>query len=40
MNTTYNNNRTQKNWNTFALIVSIITSIIVIGGGFQILTNL
>jgi heme/copper-type cytochrome/quinol oxidase subunit 4 len=40
MNTTYNNNRTQKNWNTFALIVTIITAIIVIGGAFQIFTNL
>ena len=40
MNTTYNNNRTQKKWNTFALIVTIITSIIVIGGAFQIFTNL
>lgn len=31
---------TQKNWDKFALIVTIITAIIVIGGAFQIFTNL
>lgn len=40
MKTQTTNNRTQKNWDTFAIIVSILTSIIVIGGAFQILTNL
>lgn len=40
MNTTNNNNRTEKNWDKFALIVSIITAIIVIGGAFQIFSNL
>lgn len=33
-------NRTEKNWDTFAVIVGILSSIIVIGGAFQILTNL
>jgi hypothetical protein len=40
MKTNNTNNRTQKNWDRFAIIVTILTSIIVIGGGFQILTNL
>ena len=40
MNRTYKNNRTEKNWDKFAIIVSIITAIIVIGGAFQIFTNL
>lgn len=40
MKTQNTNNRTQKRWNNFAIIVTIITLIIVIGGAFQILTNL
>ena len=40
MKTTNNNNRTKKNWDKFAIIVTIIASIIVLGGAFQIFTNL
>lgn len=40
MKTNNTNNKTQKNWNTFAITTTILTSIIVIGGAFQILTNL
>ena len=40
MKTQNTNNRTNKNWDKFAIIVTIITAIIVIGGAFQILTNL
>lgn len=40
MNTNKTNNRTKKNWDTFAIIVTILTGIIAIGGGIQILTNL
>lgn len=40
MNTQTTNNRTEKRWNNFATIVTIITAIIVIGGTIQILSNL
>ena len=40
MKTQNTNNRTNKNWDKFAIIVTIITAIIVIGGAIQILTNL
>jgi len=40
MNTKTTNNRTEKRWSNFATIVTIITAVIVIGGAFQILTNL
>jgi len=40
MKTNNTNNRTKKNWDTFASIVTILTAIIAMGGGIQILTNL
>ena len=39
MKTQNTNNRTDKKWDNFATIVTIITAIIVIGGAFQIFTN-